>query len=107
MVKLWHFKEKMGSIYKMDDKGNVAYEVTEPYVLFDRDTFVMHNIGNKEQVEAYYQDALVKCRKHNVDLCERWILMDLPKNAEELDKILQNSGYMETFLKKYGIELPI
>jgi hypothetical protein len=101
------FKEKMGSIYLMDKSTEeIQYEVTEPVVLFDGEVFTMLKIGNRESVVAYYEESVKKCQQRNSDLFESWILMDLPKDAEILDKILQNTGYLESFYKKVMANLP-
>ena len=99
------FKEKMGSVYLMDEKDEAIYEVTEPAVLFDKVTFTVHKVGNKDVVQKYFDECIEKCKRAGSDLYESWLLMDLPKDAEIMDKLLNNSGYMERFLKQNGIEL--
>ena len=95
------FKEKYGSIYLMDDNDTAIYELTNPAILFDSQSFTLLKIGNKKMVEDYFNDSIAKCKKVNSDLFETWFLMDVHKDIEELNKLLQNTGYVEVFLKTY------
>ena len=98
-----YFKEKMGSLYCMNEGDVILYEVTEPSVLFSKTLYTMHKIGNKQHVMHYYEECMEKCRKAASDLYEDWYVMDLPKDAELLNNILHRTGYMETFLKQHHL----
>jgi hypothetical protein len=101
------FKEKMGSVYLMDkETEEIRYEVIEPAVLIDINMFTMLKIGNRDMVMKYYEDSIVKCNTNQSDLFEGWVVMDLPKDADILDKILNNVGYLETFYQKVMNSLP-
>ncbi|PLS19016.1 hypothetical protein CVD28_01025 [Bacillus sp. M6-12] len=101
------FKEKMGSIYLMDkDTEEIRYEVTEPAVLLDTTFFALLKIGNRDIVMSYYEESIAKCKIGQTDLFESWVVMDLPKDAEVLDKILNNVGYLESFYQKVIESLP-
>lgn len=92
------FKEKMGSIFLMNEKEEIQYEVTEPAMFFDKDFFVLHKIGNKNDVMNYYEACIDKCKNSGTDLFASWVVMDLPKDADLLDKILQGFD-LESILK--------
>lgn len=92
------FKEKMGSVFLMEkETENVRYEVTNPAVLFDTSFFAVLKIGNRDMVEAYYEESVQKCMAKQSDLYESWVLMDLPLDEHVLTKIMNNPGYIETF----------
>lgn len=105
MICLLHFEERVGSIYLMDNVGNTQYEVTNPAVVFDKNTFVVFKIGNKETVMAYYEESVEKCNRAGISLFDNWVVMDLPKDAVLLDNILHCSGYMKFFLKESNITI--
>lgn len=92
------FKEKMGSIYLMEkETEDISYEMTNPAVLFDTNFYAVLKIGNREMVEAYYEESFQKCQVNNSNLYESWVLMDLPLDETILTKIMNNPGYIETF----------
>ena len=87
------------------DGERVVYEVTEPAVLFDKEHFVMHKLGNRENVMVYFDQCIEKCKKANSTMYEEWMVMDLPKDADVMDRILNNTGYLERFIKENNIAL--
>lgn len=99
------FKEMHGSVMLVEEENEVVKEIfeeiTEPAILFDKEVFTLLKIGNKFRVEQYFEESIEKCRKNNSDLFESWFLMDLPKDAEELNRIWHNVGYFERHYKQY------
>ncbi|WCK57179.1 hypothetical protein PP175_28745 (plasmid) [Aneurinibacillus sp. Ricciae_BoGa-3] len=91
-----NYKEKYGSIFLMEDESPLE-EITEPAILFDKHSFTVYKMGNREMVKRYYESSIQKSLASR--LYENWILMDLPKDAELLEKIAHNPGYLETFIR--------
>ena len=93
------FEEKMGSIFLLNESGEAQYEVTAPAILFDKEFFVLHKIGNHADVSAYYEKCIEKCKQTGSDLYESWVVMDLPLDAALLNRLLQRTSSLETILK--------
>ncbi|PES55517.1 MULTISPECIES: hypothetical protein [Bacillus cereus group] len=100
---MYEYAEKYGSIYLFDKRGEVLFEMKEPAILFDRNFFTRHQLGNKKDVEKYYEECIEKCRVANSTLYEDWMIMDLPKDVELLNKLLHTIDYMQVFLRKEGL----
>lgn len=84
----------------MNDQDETLYEVVEPAILFDKECFVLHKIGNRQDVMNYYENCIEKCKATGSNLFESWVVMDLPKDAKLLDNILQNSSSLKTIIEQ-------
>jgi hypothetical protein len=97
-------KELYGSLYCTDaSNGDILYELSEPVVLFSLDgLFTLHRIGNKDSVTAYYDK--IRERAKGTDLVDDYVLADLPKDVEILNRVYNNSGYLSTLFKGFTLE---
>jgi hypothetical protein len=86
-----HFEEKHGSIYCMDDTGNILYEMTEPAILFCKISFTKYMLGNREDVDKYYNSQMEKAK--GTDLLDNHVMADIPLDVEILNKLINISGY--------------
>ncbi|WP_242247667.1 hypothetical protein [Bacillus cereus group sp. BfR-BA-01328] len=100
---MYEYAEKYGSIYLFDERGTVLFEMTEPAILFDRNFFTCHKLGNKKDVEQYYEKCIEKCRVANSNLYEDWMIMDLPKDVELFNKLLHTVDYVQVFLRNHNL----
>jgi hypothetical protein len=99
---MYEIKELHGSLYCTDSSnGDILYELNEPAVLFSLDEyFTLHKVGDKEAVSAYYNKILAKAKAGNcLDLLEDYVLADLPKDVEVLNRVYNNSMYLKTLFK--------
>jgi hypothetical protein len=99
---MYEIKELHGSLYCTDaSNGDILYELNEPAVLFSLDEYLtLHKIGDKESVSAYYDKILAKAKTAgHPDLLEDYVLADLPKDVEILNKVYNNSMYLKTLFK--------
>jgi ssDNA-specific exonuclease RecJ len=102
------FVEKYGSIYCVDeDGGSPLYEVSEPAILFCTNMLVRIQLGNREDIDNYFKKQVQKHLLKGSDMTDTWVLMDLPRDLELLNRLLNNSTYLEVYLKNIGFPLNI
>lgn len=90
-----------------DEKGEVFNRVERPAVVMDRDCGTVLIIGEWETMETYFEDLQKKYRELGFDeAADDIVLVELPKEQEEVDKVFQNTGYMLRIYKEAikGIE---
>lgn len=96
------YEERNGSLYLMEGNEVIA-EITDPVVLFDKDTFTQHKIGNRETVQAYYDEVYNKSEEAR-ELVSSWRVLDLPKDAELMNKFLGSIDYARVYLDGVEVE---
>lgn len=85
---------------------SVYNELTEPAILFDNKTFVLHKIHEKNVIAQLFQewsDAYQKAGFPQMANSLAW--MEIPKHQELIDKIFNNTGYIEIFLNENKITI--
>lgn len=83
-----------------DEKGKVFNKVENPAVVYDRKTFTMIKIGERETMLEYHQFVEQTYRNAGfIEQAEDTTFMDLPPDQEIIDKVFQNTGYIEQLLK--------
>ncbi|MNV55395.1 hypothetical protein D3C71_1476250 [compost metagenome] len=103
---MFKIKEMYGSIFCTDSSsGDILYELTHPAVLFMGDLFdpnmmiTIVRLGNKEDVDSFYVKRVEKATAAGLEsMLEEYFMADLPLDAEILDKIYNNTGFLKKFL---------
>lgn len=69
-----------------------------------KDCTILHKIGTPEMVRSVHKDWTTKMWE---GILGHFIVVDLPKDTpvDELNKIWHNTGYIELFLKRNGVNL--
>ena len=94
-----HYEERMGRLFFMSDEG-VTYELTRPSVIFSKENYEVHRIGSRDILEEYYKSAVEQLKEINSSLYEQWVIMDLPKSADIVNRVMHVKGYMRSFLEE-------
>lgn len=90
------FKEENDSLY-LYKEGKQLSEIAYPTFLWNTAINQILQVGDKEHVVTYYRTAVEVCKKHQMPLFMDWVMVELPKDAELLNHILQ----FPEELKKY------
>lgn len=101
---MYEIKEMYGSIYCADESsGEILYEITEPAVLFSATpTPVVLKLGNKDKLESIYSKRLSDARAAGCeDLVADYVLADLPKDVDVLNRVYNNSGYLNVLFREH------
>ena len=81
------------------ENGEIINKVKNPGAVIDFKLGVLLKIGEYESMEEYYNIMREKYLAANfIDEANSLAYMELPKNQEEIDKIFQNTGYIEKYL---------
>lgn len=81
-------------------EGNVYNKVKEPYAVFDKSLGVLHKIGEREEMEKYFELVQDRYRTHGFfNQADDIGLMELPKNQVEIDKVFGITGYIGKLYK--------
>lgn len=84
-----------------DAKGNIFNELNNPAVVFDKDLGVLLKVGEFGVMLDYYKEVVSLYNNAGLShAAENIALMDLPREQEEIDKVFQISGYVNTLYKK-------
>ena len=98
--------ERNGAMFKIRAKNSenemeIYNEIKEPAVICDRELGVLITIGEKEQIEKYYEDIQIQYRNNHLDaVADDIVMLELPKDQAEIDKVFQISGYIKKYLKE-------
>lgn len=80
--------------------GEVINKVENPGAVVDCEMKILLKIGEFEDMEEYYDIMRNRYLSANfVDQANSLAYMHLPKDQEEIDKIFQNTGYIEKYMK--------
>lgn len=80
------------------ENGQVFNTIIRPAVVADVVSGVIFKINEYEIMESYYSSvikAYTDCGLH--DIAKQILLIELPKDQDQIDKIFQISGYVKTF----------
>lgn len=84
-----------------DGQGAVYNEVNNPTVIFDSRDSVLLKIGERESMEQYFGIIQQAYRSKGFgDVADDIILMELPKEQEEIDKVFQICDYIGVLYKR-------
>ncbi|MEO2202365.1 hypothetical protein ABGV42_01260 [Paenibacillus pabuli] len=97
------YQERHGSIYFWDtDSDRPIHIIESPAILFDTDGIYRLKLGERADLDSYYARKVAEAEeKGHSDLVATWALLDLPKDAELLNRLLKDTTYLETYLKKH------
>ncbi len=78
-----------------DGSGYVFNEVENPAVVFDSSCSVLLKIGEHEQMEKYYSFVYRRLTSAGIDdMANDLVLMSLPRDQGEIDKVFQICDYV-------------
>lgn len=81
--------------YLLRTKKEVIRKLEDPYVVFDSEHSVLLKIGEKKEMEEYFDLATRSYRSYGYDSQADVIcLMELPKDQEEIDKVFNICDYV-------------
>lgn len=84
-----------------DETGKVFNKVSNPAIVFDKESGVYHKIGEYEIMKSYHEAAVVVYQRNEFyKMAEDLILLELPKDQEVLDNVFQISGYIKKFYEE-------
>jgi hypothetical protein len=77
------------------DHQKVYREVEEPYAVFHKGCWTLYKIGEKEHMESYFEFVTNRYRAFGFHgEADEIILMELPKDQEEIDKVFGIVDYI-------------
>lgn len=85
--------------FKLTDGTNVYTEgINEPYMVID-DLGTLLKIGEKGMVTSYYEKTLQTYNSAGFfDEASSLMLVELPKDQEEIDKVFNITGYAKRYI---------
>jgi hypothetical protein len=106
----YQYEINFGSYYLYDmdavpnlitKEKNIILMCDEVALCFDKDVWVLHKHGKPENVEKWYNNARDKLIKSGADdMANSLIIIKGAFPAEEINKCISNTGYIEIFYKK-------
>lgn len=109
---MYHYQME-GEFYVLTDDESGDYigpPLEELAIVIDASSemFTLHKHGSPELVEKWYKKAQAKYEAADIqDMFATTIYVQGKFNLEELNKLINNSGYGERFMAFHGIELPV
>lgn len=107
---MFYYTYESGSYYLKEElqlktplSNDIIFMTDEVAILFDAESFTLMKHGRPETVQEWYNDAKAKCEgKQDVyDLLIKPLVMLIGKfDVDELNKVINNSGYVERFYRE-------
>ena len=91
-----------------DANGKVYNTIENPAIVYDSDVYTLIKIGEAREVKAYYNRvmACMKSQSSKVDgmpdmkhLVNSLVYMEIPRNQELLDKLMNITGFLRQFVE--------
>lgn len=91
--------------YYLRSGNSIVIMTDEIAVCFDKDNFVVHKVGNPDDVNRWMVDAQKRVRDYWPEMAEAFVMMTLPKgfDVEEINRLRNNAQYLPILLKKLGV----
>lgn len=91
----------MKTVLVRDGKGKVYQMLHNPAVLFDKDSGVLHKIGEAQQIKAIHEDYDLKYREKGFhDMANDLTYLELPLDQDLVDNIFQKTGYLKKAIER-------
>jgi hypothetical protein len=89
-------------LHVRNNKNQIYLENIEtPACFFDKDTFTLMKIGEKVDVEKYFNKYRAAYLKNNApEMAEALVLVELPKDQDILDKVFNVSRYCKNLISQ-------
>ena len=102
--------ESYGSLYLTDESsGEILHELIKPAISFSYNdgSICARKIGNYDKVKADFDAIHEKLEKAGLmDMAYEYLIMDLPKDIELLNKVYNNPQHLKRYLTEFNIILP-
>lgn len=85
-------------------QGDVLFTTKHVALCYDKEAMILHKHGTPNSVRSWYQSAHQKLSDAGfVKEAEDLVLVEWPFNVNDLNHLLDASGYLPQFLLKYNL----
>jgi len=92
-------------MYLIRDAKTVFAKAENPHVVFDKSCGTLLKIGEKQRMESYFEETQDKYRSSGLsNYADDIVLMELPKEQEEIDKVFNHTGYLLSMYEKLVVQ---
>jgi len=108
-MNILRYEKKFGSYYLLDDRDNIRLMTDEIAIVYSIDEdgmSVLHKHGSKKIVEAWFNNKISKLFEAGLnDLANEFRIVFGEFEVDDLNKIINTSGYISEFLIKSQKEI--